>query len=226
MRPIVLIVLALNVVVFVLWQYLGVSPYMVDNFLISWDALQAGRYWTLLTSAFSHVAFLHFFLNMYVLTTFGTIVEYMIGSWRFIVLYLTAAIVASVSHAAVSALMLDKPEQPALGASGAISGVVLVFCLLFPRARLLLFGFIPMPAIFGALLFVGIDLLGLYFQTAGGGLPIGHGAHLGGAATGLLFYLVAVHGMGVGRTGPEDFGDVATWRGKIAQSRPPNWDGP
>ncbi len=47
---------------------------------------------------------------------------------------------------------------------------------------------IPVPALVGALLFVGLDVWGLVAQSAGGGLPIGHGAHLGGAACGALFY--------------------------------------
>jgi membrane associated rhomboid family serine protease len=224
MPPIVPVLLALNTVVFLMWLLLGQTPFMLENFLISWRALDEGRYWTLLTSEFSHVALLHFFLNMYVLATFGSIVELVIGSWRFIVFYLIAAIVASLSHAAVSAFLLSKPDLPALGASGAISGVVLVFCLLFPRARLLLFGFIPMPAIFGALLFVGIDLLGLYAQTEGGGLPIGHGAHLGGAATGVLFYLFFLSGLSLRDTGPRDYSDVATWRGLIHNYRRRDWD--
>ena len=84
MRPIVLIVLVLNAGVFALWQILGESPFMLDNFLISWQALAAGRYWTLLTSAFSHAAFLHFFLNMFVLANFGPIVEHVIGWRRFL----------------------------------------------------------------------------------------------------------------------------------------------
>jgi membrane associated rhomboid family serine protease len=224
MPPVVPVFVAINTVVFLMWLLLGQSQFMVDNFLVSWQALLEGRYWTLVTSEFSHIAFLHFFLNMYVLATFGSIVEMVIGSWRFITFYIVAAIIASISHAAVSAFLLHKPELPALGASGAISGVVIVFCLLFPRARLLLFGFIPMPAIVGALLFVGIDLLGLYAQAGGGGLPIGHGAHLGGAATGLLYFLFFLSGLQLRDMGPRDYSDVATWRGLIQNYRRPDWD--
>ena len=77
----------------------------------------------------------------------------------------------------------------ALGASGAIAGLVLVFSLIFPREKILLMGIIPVPALFGALAFVGLDLWGLTAQAHGGGLPIGHGAHLGGALTGMLYYV-------------------------------------
>ena len=225
MLPVVPVLLLLNAGVFLMWLLLGQSPFMIDNFLISWNALAAGRYWTVLTSAFSHIAFLHIFLNMYVLATFGSIVELTIGSARFLRFYLVAAVLSSISHAAVSALLLHKPELPALGASGAISGVVLVFCFLFPQARLFLFGIIPMPALVGALLFVGIDAVGLYAQTEGGGLPIGHGAHLGGALTGLLYYLFFLRGLRLQHLGPRDYSDVGTWRALMGQYRRPKWDG-
>jgi len=172
MRPVVLAFLILNTAVFVAWLVLGQTPFMLENFLVSWDALAAGRSWTLLTSEFSHLWPLHFFINMYVLWSFGPIVENMIGSLRFFSFYIAAAVVASLGHAGVSAFVLGQPELPALGASGAISGVILLFSFLYPRARILLFGIIPMPAMIGALLFVGLDIIGLIAQFEGGGLPI------------------------------------------------------
>lgn len=225
MPPIVPIFLGLNTLVFVAWLVLGMSPVMMENFLVSWDALAAGRWWTAIASEFSHVWFLHFFVNMYVLFSFGPIVEYTIGSARFFIFYLLAAVIASLSHAAVSNFILHQPGIPALGASGAIAGVILLFSLMYPRARILLFGIIPMPAIVGALMFVGLDLAGLYWQSSGGGLPIGHGAHLGGAATGVLFYLLAVSHMGVRRTNRRDYGDVATWRQLMSEQGRRELDG-
>lgn len=218
MPPVTLLFLIINTVVFVLWLWLGQSPYMVENFLISADAVSAGRTWTLLTAAFSHMLFIHFFLNMYVLATFGDVVERTIGSARFFGFYLVAAIMSSLAHAAVSTFLMDKPELPALGASGAISGVVLLFSFLYREARILLLGFIPMPALVGAAAFVGIDLMGLAWQTGGGGLPIGHGAHLGGALTGTLYYLLVIRPLVVQHSrGPIDFGDVAAWRRRIEE---------
>jgi membrane associated rhomboid family serine protease len=132
--------------------------------------------------------------------------------------YLVAAIMSSLAHAAVSTFLMDKPELPALGASGAISGVILLFSFLYREARILLFGFIPMPALLGAAAFVGIDLAGLAWQSSGGGLPIGHGAHLGGALTGTLYYLLVIRPLIVANTRrPVDFSDVATWRRRIEE---------
>lgn len=188
------LIVALNVLVFLAWIFgdKSDSGFMAQNFLVSWDALREGRYWTLVTSEFSHLAFFHIFLNMFVLRSFGPIMEMAIGWKRFLFFYLAAAIMASVSHSVLSAFLLGAPEQPALGASGAISGLVLLFALMFPREKLLIFGLIPTPAIWGAVIFVGLDLWGLISQTRGGGLPIGFGAHLGGSFMGLVYYFAYV----------------------------------
>lgn len=162
---------------------------MAENFLVSWDALAEGRYWTLLTSVFSHNWFWHIFINMFVLNSFGSLLEEVLGRRRFLSFYLAAGVVSSLCHSLLSAFVLHQPEQAALGASGAIAGLVLVFSLIFPREKILLMGIIPLPAIWGALAFVALDLWGLSAQAQGGGLPIGHGAHLGGALTGVIYYI-------------------------------------
>lgn len=191
------IFVAINVVVFILWRTqidelseAGMNSWMARNFLVSWSLLAEGRLWTLLTSVFSHNSFLHIFINLFVLMNFGPIVERVLGPKRFFKFYLTAGVISSLSHAAVSAYIIGDPSIPALGASGAISGIIMLFSALFPREKILLFGLIPVPAGIGALLFVGIDVWGLIAQAEGGGLSIGHGAHLGGAFTGLIYYFV------------------------------------
>jgi membrane associated rhomboid family serine protease len=182
-------ILVLNIIVFLMWNTLGESDFMAQNFLVSWTALAEGRIWTLVTSEFSHIDFWHIFVNMYVFYMFGSVLESALGTRVFLNFYLTACIVSSISHSLISAWLLQQPDLPALGASGAVSGAVLLFALLFPREKIFLFGIIPLPALVAAFLFVGLDLWGLMAQTAGGGLPIGHGAHLGGALTGFLFYV-------------------------------------
>jgi rhomboid-like protein len=187
-------IIALNVIVFAFWRLFVQADdgFMARNFLVSWTALLEGRVWTLLTSVFSHYSFLHLLLNMFVLRSFGSIMEQVLGRGRFLSFYLVAGIVSSLCHSLVSAFFIGEPSISALGASGAISGLVLVFSLMFPKERILIFGIIPVPALFGALAFVGLDLWGLFEQRLGGGLPIGHGAHLGGALTGLIYYFAYV----------------------------------
>lgn len=181
--------IALNIAVFLGWYVLP-AEFMFTNFLVSWNHLLYGKYWTLLTSVFSHNQAFHIFFNMMVLRSFGPIMIDLLGKRRFITFYLIAGIVASFSHAAVSAFYLHQPELPALGASGSLAGIILLFSLLFPQEKLLLFGVIPIKAIWGALAFVGIDIWGLIAQSHGGGFQIGHGAHLGGSFIGLCYFLI------------------------------------
>ncbi len=190
MPPAVKTMLAINVAVFVAWLASGSSAalrrFMVLNFLVSPAHLAQGRVWTLLTSVFSHAELWHLVFNMVVLVSFGQVLEWIMGTRRFVLFYLAAGIFSSLSHCLTSALILGQPNISALGASGALSAVLIVFALRFPREKILIFGIIPIPAMVGALAFVALDVWGLTAQAHGGGLPIGHGAHLGGALFGLL----------------------------------------
>lgn len=193
-RRLVSKIIIVNIVIFLFWN-LGSSSeseseFMVNNFLVSWNHLLDGRYWVLLTSAFSHTMLFHLFMNMFVLRSFGSVVEATLGSQRFLKFYLIASVVSSLSHALVSTYLMNKPDLPALGASGAVSGVIMLFAVLFPRERILILGLIPIPAIWGVIMMAGLDIWGLMAQTEGGGLPIGHGAHLGGTLTGILYYFL------------------------------------
>lgn len=183
-------IILLNAAVFLMWNWSfpDHSQFMEDNFAVSWSGLLQGRYWTLLTSVFSHNMLLHLFVNMLVLNSFGGVLEIILGRVRFIRFYLIAGVISSLTHALVSALILDSPGLPAVGASGAIAGLVILFSMMFPKEKILIFGLIPVPASFGALLVVGLDVWGLVAQAEGGGLPIGHGAHLGGAFAGIVYY--------------------------------------
>lgn len=190
------IIIILNVLVFAAWStstgtYSKLN-FMAENFLVSWAALSEGRYWVLMTAAFSHNMFWHLLMNMYVLNSFGPIIERMIGSTQFIKFYLVAGVVSSLSHAWVSAWIMGRPDISALGASGSVSGIILLFSMIFPQQKILIFGLVPISAIWGAILFIGFDVWGLIAQAEGGGLPIGHGAHLGGAVTGIVYYFLVV----------------------------------
>jgi membrane associated rhomboid family serine protease len=128
---------------------------------------------------------------MFVLWSFGILLEQLMGSRGFLKFYLIAAVVSSLAHAVTSTMLLNRPpDSAALGASGAVAGLLLLFAMIFPKHKILLFGVIPIPALVGALAFIAIDLYGLFAQYEGGGLPIGHGAHLGGAFTGIVYYFL------------------------------------
>ncbi|MDD4975010.1 MAG: rhomboid family intramembrane serine protease [Bacteriovorax sp.] len=185
-------IVIINILVFLLWNTYGLiyPEFMINNFLVSWSSLSQGRYWTLLTSVFSHNMTWHIFINMFVFFNFGIIVENYLGPVRFIGFYLLAGITGSLVHCLVCAFILNQPNLMALGASGAISGVIMLFALLYPQERIFLFGIIPLPAIWAAVLFTGVDALGLLNQTRGIASTIGYGAHLGGALTGLIYFAI------------------------------------
>lgn len=187
-----------NVVVYFLWYlFLLIDPsFMVQNFLVSWSGLLEGRFWTIITSVFSHNAFFHIFINMYFFYGFGKAIETSIGSKKFLTLYLFSGILGSLAHCFVSALILHEPELEALGASGAISGVLVFFALKYPDERVYLLGLIPLPAFSAIFFFIALDVVGFISQAQGSQIPIGYGAHLGGALGGFLYYfhLASVRG--------------------------------
>lgn len=193
-KPLVVsIIIKINIIVFFLWFIFGYEPsFMIRHFLVSWEAVSEGRIWTLITSVFSHNMLFHIFINMFVFYGFGMTLEKVFGPYRFLRFYLAAGITGSIGHCLVSTMILGMPEVPALGASGAISGVILLFSLMFPKEKLLILGLIPIPAIWGALMFVALDLWGLIAQSRGSTLPIGYGAHLGGALCGMTYYILFV----------------------------------
>jgi membrane associated rhomboid family serine protease len=150
-----------------------------------------GDYLPFVSNMFLHGGWLHLILNMWTLWMFGPTVEDRAGPLRYIVFYLAAGILASVTHA----LFNQTSAIPALGASGAIAGVLGCYIRLFPFARLvvvipILFFpfFFEMPAIvFSGLWFLMQVLQGtveLFTPSDGGG--VAWWAHIGGFVGGLL----------------------------------------
>ncbi|HMC98949.1 MAG TPA: rhomboid family intramembrane serine protease, partial [Ferruginibacter sp.] len=96
-------------------------------------------YFTLITSMFMHGGWLHLGGNMLYLWIFGDNIENAIGHRRYLFFYLLCGIVASISHVLVTKLLGQNLLIPSLGASGAISGVLGAYILLFPRRRVTMF---------------------------------------------------------------------------------------
>lgn len=174
--------IAVNLVVFLLWQLRALEPFMRSHFLVSWKGVFGhGRAWTLFTSAFSHQDLMHLAWNMLYLHWFGPDLEQIYGRRNFLLLYLYGAVVTSLAHVAYSHGW--GPDVPALGASGAVMAVVITTALFFPQRTILFMMFIPMPLWALAAFKVLGDLAGM-FSGAGG---ISHAGHLGGAAAGWTF---------------------------------------
>lgn len=181
-------IIFLNIFIFFLWHLLDFG-FMSRYFLVSTHNVLSGHYWTILSSVFSHHLFFHLFLNMLILANFGAVLERLVGKFHFLSLYLLSGISGSLIHCLTSTFLIKNDDLNALGASGAISGLLIFYSLNFPKKLLYLFGFIPVPALLASLIFISLDLYGLFNQASGHGLPIGHGAHLGGALWGGVYYV-------------------------------------
>ena len=143
---------------------------------------------TLLSSMFLHGGWMHLIGNMLYLWIFGDNVEDAMGHVRFLIFYVACGILAALSHA------LTDPTStiPMVGASGAISGVLGAYLLLFPHAQVLVL--IPMGFMSRMMYVPAAFVLGLWFllQLLSGGISLGQTgpgvafwAHVGGFVAGM-----------------------------------------
>jgi membrane associated rhomboid family serine protease len=144
-------------------------------------------YLTLLTSMFMHGGWLHLGGNMLFLWIFGDNVEHRAGAVTYLVFYLIAGLVASLAQVFIG----PDSKIPSLGASGAISGVLGAYLVLFPRNRVTVFLFrflVVVPAIVAIGLWAvfqfinGIGSIAVTEETGG----VAYMAHIGGFLTGLV----------------------------------------
>lgn len=146
-------------------------------------------YATLLTAMFMHGGLLHLLGNLLYLWIFGDNLENALGHARYLAFYLVTGVLAGLAHVASTYLMGGDPLVPSLGASGAISGVLAGYVLLFPRRRvnMLMFRFVmAVPAAFAiGIWFVFQIVSGLMMIGQRGG-GVAYGAHIGGFLAGLL----------------------------------------
>lgn len=143
-------------------------------------------WWQLLTSGFAHaVEFQHILFNMLALFFFGREVEYRYGSKEFLRLFLVTTVFASLVWALI-AKFGGGDGGWLVGASGAISGVIILFALNFPHATVLLFFVIPMPAWVAGILFVMLDMFGAFGIS--GDSNVAFSAHLAGAAFAFVYF--------------------------------------
>jgi membrane associated rhomboid family serine protease len=145
-------------------------------------------YLTLLVSMFMHGSLAHLLGNMLFLWIFGDNVEDFLGHVRYVAFYLVCGLLASLAHVATSYALGRDMLVPCLGASGAISGVLGGYLLLFPHRRVtvILFRFLTDVPAFVAIgvwfVFQVINGLGLLGDSSGG---VAYGAHIGGFVAGL-----------------------------------------
>lgn len=142
---------------------------------------------TLITSMFLHGGWLHLGGNMLYLWIFGDNLEKTMGHARFLVFYLACGVAAGLAHIVFS----GASNVPSIGASGAISGVLGGYLVLFPRNRVRVLtraGIVAMPAIVVLGFWIVIQLISgigsLAVRTETGG--VAYMAHIGGFVAGLV----------------------------------------
>ena len=141
-------------------------------------------YFTFLTSMFMHGSFSHIFGNMLFLAIFGDNIENRLGHLRYALFYLVCGFAAAVGQI----VMNTDSIIPMLGASGAISGVLGAYLLLYPtrRVRAILFNFWPdVPAYVALGIWIAYQLIQGYFTPPGTG-GVAYPAHIGGFLAGLI----------------------------------------
>ena len=143
---------------------------------------------TLFTSMFSHGSWGHLISNMWFLWIFGNNIEDSMGHLRFLAFFILTGLIAGGAHI----FMSPDSSIPAVGASGAISGIMGAYFILYPKARINTFVFYhvrPIPAWVFLGIWMGMQFLGLGAAATGDGGGIAYAAHLGGlfAGLGLVF---------------------------------------
>ena len=192
-----LLFLILNVIIFIYGINLPIHPSVLyENYaLIPYEIVHhtVKAYPTLYTSMFLHAGIGHLGGNMLYLWIFGNNIEDVLGKFRFILFYFICGTIAALGHIAT-----DMDSQiPMVGASGAISGILGAYLILFPFARIKTFVFLGIfwtiarvPAIALLLIWIGLQILNSLEPGAGGTAWF---AHIGGFIAGVLLILPFKH---------------------------------
>jgi Uncharacterized membrane protein (homolog of Drosophila rhomboid) len=179
------------------------EPFMIKTFAMFYPASPLFRWWQPLTHMFMHGGWWHILFNMYTLVMFGMVVERVLGTKKFLILYFVTGLGAVALHTGVEWLdirrlaasasmvaqsdVIDMLRTPMVGASGAVYGVLVAFAMLYPEARMtLIFPPVTLDAKWMVAIFIGIELI---TGITGTQVGIAHFAHLGGALFGFLLIL-------------------------------------
>lgn len=183
--------------------------FMYRTFALFYPASQLFKPWQVITHMFMHGGFWHIFFNMYTLFIFGTVLERVWGTKKFLIFYFVTGLGAALLHMTVQFVeaqmyisqIAENSQQammayqtlkmtPTVGASGAIYGVLIGYAMLFPDSVLtLIFPPVSLKAKWFVIIFAVIELFtGIQsISSVGGG--IAHFAHLGGMLFGWLLIL-------------------------------------
>jgi membrane associated rhomboid family serine protease len=149
----------------------------IENYFSFVPTLAFREPWRFVTSIFLHAGLDHLFFNMFALFIFGIYLESSIGVKRFLLIFFVAGILGNVAYMVLS----PASSIPAVGASGAIYGVMGMLAVMQPTL-IVYVGYIPMPMILAAVLWTATEFLGLFVPS-----DIAHEAHLAGIIVGAIY---------------------------------------
>lgn len=175
-----IIIIALNVII----SFKGFNdPVFFNKYKFNTGDIKRGAKYQILTSGFLHVDTTHLFVNMLTLYFFANVVLFDLGPVGFVIVYLASLILGNLLS---YFFHQDEPSYNAVGASGAVMGILYSAILLRPDMMLGLFFIIPIPAyVFG----IGYLLYTIYGMKRRAD-NIGHDAHFGGAVGGYILTLL------------------------------------
>ncbi|MFT5528161.1 MAG: membrane associated rhomboid family serine protease [Pirellulaceae bacterium] len=147
------------------------------------------RFYELITHGFAHASitsefgFMHLGMNMFGLWMFGRQIEVRYGGYEFLRLYIVSVLFCGFVWVA-NAHFSGHPMDRVVGASGAVTTVVILFCLLYPKQMVYLMGIVPIPAWAAGLLIIMMNIFG-HASSAG---RVAYDAHLAGAAFAFAYF--------------------------------------
>ena len=190
--PVIKNLLIINGLVWLAQIVFGKQGFYLEEYGALWS-FGSGlfRVWQLVTYMFMHqaldpqggIVFAHILFNMFALWMFGSILENVWGAKRFLTFYMICGVLAGVTQ-----LIMQSGYSSAVGASGAIMGVMAGYVYLFPNTELYIM-FIPVPVKAKYVIpgFMLLDLFGAFSPREGDN--VAHWAHLGGALAGLILVM-------------------------------------
>jgi membrane associated rhomboid family serine protease len=207
--PVIKNLIIVNALVFFAQQIF--AKYGVDNLFALHDIHSVYfRPYQLITHLFMHGSWGHIIVNMFALWMFGSILENLWGSKRFLIFYMLCGLGAALLHLGVLYMEMDQVMEQfhrlsaaqqqqllyadnfkvnigTVGASGAVFGCLAAFGYLFPNSLIYLYFFLPIKAKWFVIIYAGIELYSGVQNSAGDN--VAHWAHLGGALVGFLLVL-------------------------------------
>lgn len=181
MNQVVLGIIIINVLV----SIKGFNDYsFLDAYKFQVNKILRGEKLRMISSGFLHVDWIHLGFNMYALYLFGDIVVVNLGNISFIAIYIGSLLAGNLYSLSYHK---HEPLYSAVGASGAVSGIVYSSILLYPDMTLMLFPLpIPIPAYIFGVGYLVYSTYGMKKQLGN----VGHSAHLGGAIGGFVITLL------------------------------------